>query len=165
MGLLSDGPITFVIQTHGPMCQQDYPLARLFTKRILLDWLVSGPTFFFFFWCSDEHFVSTGFHLWLGWDTWRKCLYALAAVQCGVGLLHLDKTYLVSCLGRHVAIIPTKTPFSVDQFGGRSSSSFSQLDQVALTSFSSRTLFPNLPLFVNAWSIVSLLLIPWVHLL
>ena len=37
MGLLSDGPITFLILSLGPTRQQDYASARFLTKRVFLD--------------------------------------------------------------------------------------------------------------------------------
>ena len=45
MGLLSDGPITFLILSFEPECQQDYASARLLTQRIIIDGLVSSHTF------------------------------------------------------------------------------------------------------------------------
>ena len=45
MGLLSDGPTTFLILSLGPKCQQDYSSARSLTKKVLTKLISQRPHF------------------------------------------------------------------------------------------------------------------------
>ena len=98
------------------------------------------------------------------WVTWGRCYYALAAEQHCVGLRVVVSDAHLTGPGGPVDAIPTKTPFRYIQLVGRSSSFFRHLRHVLLTVFSLRALFPNLPMFVEARSMVSLLLIACIHL-